>query len=289
MSQRIRVDSFAYRLVAPAVCLEAGLVGVPLIIGIYYSLFRVDYFKRGEFLGIGNYWAVLSSPEVLNSLWVTVVFSVSSLALTFGVGFALALYLEKDTRLNIFIRAVILIPYVISMMVGSLLLKWILVQDSGILPFLLSPFGLADLSILGNTRTAMAALVCNAAWRDSAFAMILLMAGLKSIPHQLYAAARVDGASLFFQFQKITLPLLRVPILITLIRLLIHFANVLTFALVLTGGGPNDATTTIGLTLYKLGFEYYRFGQANALAFLIFLFNIGMILLLIRFFREGTA
>ena len=128
----------------------------------------------------------------------------------------------------------------------------------------------------------MAALVFNAVWRDSAFAMILLLAGLKGISPQLYAAARVDGASAWYRFRRITLPLLRVPILITLVRLLIHFVNVLTFALILTGGGPNNATQTMGLAMYRIGFVDFRLGQANALAILVLLFNLVLIAVLLR-------
>jgi len=178
------------------------------------------------------------------------------------------------------------VPYVISMLVGSMLLKWLLSSDAGVITLALAPLGMGDVSILADPENAMAALVFNGVWRDSAFAMILLMAGLKAVPLQLYQAARVDGAGALYRFRRITLPLLRIPILITLIRLLIHFVNVLTFALVLTSGGPNEATTTIGLELYRIGFVDYRFGEANALAFLVFLFNIVLILILVRMFEQ---
>jgi ABC-type sugar transport system permease subunit len=151
---------------------------------------------------------------------------------------------------------------------------------------LLGPFGLGDYSILADPSAAMAALVSNAVWRDSAFAMIILLAGLKSIPGQLYAAARVDGAGVWMRFTRITLPLIRVPILIAVVRLLIHFVNVLTFALILTGGGPNNATQTLGLAMYRLGFIEFRLGEANALAILVFVFNILLIACNLALFRQ---
>jgi ABC-type sugar transport system permease subunit len=284
---RPSTDLFPYWLVLPLVLIELLLVGIPLAIGVFYSLHRVEFFQLDDFLGLRNYLSVLRSPEVLRSLSVTAVFTVFSLFFTFVVGFGLALHLERDSRYNVFLRAVVLVPHVISILVGSLLLKWILSLDAGILPLLLQPFGLADMSILGDPQRAMGALVFNGVWRDSAFGMVLLMAGLKSIPVQLYAAARVDGAGPLYRFRRITLPLMRVPILITVVRLVIHFVNVLTFALVLTGGGPGSATRTVSLQLYRLGFESYRFGQANALAFIMVLFNIVLILILVRLFRAG--
>jgi len=266
--------------------IEILFVGVPLVIGVYYSLHKADYFQLTDFVGFANYITVLQSPVVRESLAATAIFSIFSLALTFGVGLALALYLERDTRLHVFTRAVVLVPYTIAMLVGSLLLKWIFSKDAGIMYLALGPLGLPDISVLADPNSAMAALVYNAVWRDSAFAMILLMAGLKGIDVQLYAAARVDGASAWYRFRRITLPLLRVPILITLIRLLIHFVNVLTFALVLTGGGPNNATQTMGLAMYRMGFVDFRLGPANALAFLVLLFNLVLIFILLRLFRQ---
>jgi multiple sugar transport system permease protein len=228
---------------------------------------------------------------VLSSLAATAIFSTFALFFTMTVGMGLALHLERDTRWRVVVRAVALVPYVISMLVGSLLLRWIFSKDAGIMSVVLGPIGLGDLAILADPKTAMAALVFNAVWRDSAFAMIVLLAGLKSISPQLYDAARVDGAGYFYRFRRITLPLMRLSILIAVVRLLIHFVNVLTFALILTGGGPNSATQTTGLALYRLGFIEFRLGEANALAVLVFLFNlvlVGFNLLLFRQ-RRGPA
>ena len=281
-----RSSWYPYRFVLPVLAIEILFVGVPLIIGVYYSLHKADYFQLTEFVGLQNYWTVINSPVVRESLAATAIFSIFSLVITFGVGLALALYLERDTRLHVFTRAVVLVPYTIAMLVGSLLLKWIFTKDAGIMYLVLGPLGLPDISVLSDPNSAMAALVYNAVWRDSAFAMIMLMAGLKGINGQLYAAARVDGASAWYRFRRITLPLLRVPILITLIRLLIHFVNVLTFALILTGGGPNNATQTMGLAMYRMGFVDFRLGPANALAFLVLLFNLVLIFILLRLFRQ---
>src|SRR4051812_18819784 len=113
-----------YRYVMPLVAMEALFVAVPLCIGFYYSLHQADYFQITAFRGLQNYRAVLQSQLVQESLVATAVFALASLVLTFVLGFALALYLERDTRWHAFVRAVVLVPYVISMLVGSLLLKW---------------------------------------------------------------------------------------------------------------------------------------------------------------------
>lgn len=277
----------AYQMLIPALVLEGAFVLAPLAIGFWYSLHNVRFFRIRGFTGAENYWSVITSPLVLNSLIVTVVFSVAALILTFAIGFCLAIWLQRDTAGNVAMRAIVLVPYMIAMLVGSMLLKWIFAQESGLTPLLLGPFGHGDVSILSDPKTAMAALVYNAMWRDSAFAMIMLLAGLKSLPVQIFQAARVDGASSFYLFRRITLPLLRIPILITLVRLFIHFVNTLTFPLILTGGGPANATETVVLRMFRLGFQDNVLGQANALAVLIFAGNIILVAVLLFLFRQA--
>lgn len=271
----------------PAVVIEAALVLTPLAVGFWYSLNNVRFFRIRNFVGLDNYLAVISSPLVLNSLIVTAVFAISALVLTFFVGFALALWLERDTSTSVLMRVIVLVPYMISMLVGSMMLKWVFANESGLAPLLLAPFGVGDISILSEPKTAMAALVFNAMWRDGAFAMIMLLAALKSVPAQLFQAAQVDGASTFYILRRITIPLLRIPIMITIVRLFIHFVNTLTYPLILTGGGPADATETIVLRMFRLGFQDHLLGQANALAILIFAANVIMVAMLLALFRQA--
>ncbi|CAH1693185.1 ABC transmembrane type-1 domain-containing protein [Hyphomicrobiales bacterium] len=280
-----RQDKGAWGLVLPFLAIEFIFVAVPLGIGGWMSLHRVDFLKVKNFVGLQNYWDVINSPVVLNSLWLTTYFTFFALFFTFIVGFSLALFLERDGRLQVFGRAVVLVPFTISMLIGSMLLKWIFSREGGLLPLALQPLGMADASILADPSNAMGALVFNAMWRDAAHAMILLMAGLKSVPLQLYDAARVDGAGPVRRFVRITLPMMRLPILITCVRLILHFANILTFPLILTGGGPNDATNIIGLQLYRTGFQDFRLGIANAFALIVFVVNIALIMVVIRLFR----
>lgn len=276
-----------YRLIAPAVALEAGLVIGPLLVGFWYSLHNVRFFQIRSFVGWDNYIRVVTSPEVLESLAATTTFAFFSLILTFALGFALALWLERDGRSATLMRAVVLVPYMIAMLVGSMLLKWLFSQEAGLSQLALGPLGMGDVSILANPKSAMAALVFNAMWRDAAFAMIMLLAGLKSIPPSLHLAARVDGADAWMRFRRITLPLLRIPILITVVRLLIHFVNILTFPLILTGGGPGNATEVVVLRMFRLGFQDHILGPANALAILVFLANLALVAMLLLLFRRA--
>lgn len=283
---RRREDLAAYRFLIPAVAVEGAFVLLPILICLYNSFHRMDFLERRGFVGLDNYIAVVTSSYFLSSLGVTITFSLLALVVTFVLGFALALFLERDTRLNVLGRAIVLVPYVISMLVGSLLLRWLILPDAGLVPIALASMNIGETAILADPQNAMAALVYNAMWRDCAFATILLMAGLKSVPLQLYQAADIDGASRLYQFRRITLPLLKIPIQITLARLLIHFVNSVTFPLVLTNGGPNGATETMGLGLYRLGFTAFKFSEANAWAFMILVLNLFLIYGLFRFTKN---
>lgn len=279
----------AYRYLWPALALEACFVFAPLILSIYYSLHKVRYFELGAIVWLGNYVDVLSHPVFLNSLLVTLAFSLTALFFTFVTGFGLALFLNRDGPANVLLRTVVLIPYVIAMLVGSMLLKWLFSADAGLIAMANAYFSLSIPTILADPTYAMAALVANAIWRDSAFAMIMLMAGLKSISPSLIAAARIDGANQWMIFHRIILPLLKPAMLITMVRLLLHFANVLTFPLILTGGGPNNATDTVALRIFRVGFEDYDLGRANAMAILLCVFNVCAVMLLLAAFRKRKA
>jgi ABC-type sugar transport system permease subunit len=279
----------AYKYLWPALVLEAAFVFAPLLLSIWYSLHKVRYFELGAMVWLGNYLDVVTHPVFLNSLLVTALFSLTALFFTFLTGFALALFLNRDGPFSVLLRTVVLIPYVIAMLVGSLLLKWLFSADAGLIAMANAYLGMSIATILADPTYAMAALVANAIWRDSAFAMIMLMAGLKSIPPSLIDAAHIDGAGWWMTFRRIVLPLLKPAMLITMVRLLLHFANVLTFPLILTGGGPNNATDTVALRIFRVGFEDYDLGRANAMAILLCVFNVMAVMLLLAAFRKRNA
>lgn len=284
---RPRAAAFPWIYLLPFLLIEIVFVLWPLVMAGNYSFQNYDFFQASGYIGWDNYAAIFRDPLTLRALWVTFVFTVFSTGLTFFVGFGLAMLLERDGRWSSLMRAVVLVPYCISMLVGSLLLRWIFSEDAGLANLAFQAFGLPPTSILANANTAMAAMVANAIWRDSAFAMLLLLAGLKSIPPSLLWAARVDGGSYWYVFRRVVIPLMQVPIMITLTRLILFYMNILTFPLILTGGGPNGATETIVLRLYRIGFEEYKLGRANALALVLFAVNLLLVALLFFFFRRS--
>lgn len=286
-AQRAQVGSaFPWLYIAPLLLIEIGFVFVPLVLAAVVSFQKYDYFKFGGWVGLENYVWAMTDPVFLKTVGVTTTFTIFATGFTFFAGFGLAMLFELDSRLSVVMRTVVLVPYFISMLVGSLLLRWVFSEDAGLSTLAFQAIGAHPFSILANPHSAMVALVANAMWRDSAFAMMLLLAGLKSIPPNLLLAARVDGASYFYTFRRIVLPMMRIPILITVVRLALFYMNVLTFPLILTGGGPSGATETSVLRMYRLGFEDYAIGRANAVAILIFIVNLMIVIALMTLFRN---
>nr|WP_246628123.1 sugar ABC transporter permease [Paenibacillus oenotherae] len=240
------------------------------------------YLQLGDFVGLKNYIKVFTSDDIRSSISITFIVTFVGLFLSIITGTLLALWINSKKGFTAYIiQIVVLIPWVISMVVGALLWKWIF-NNLGLLNYVLNLIGFQSVDVLGNPRTAPVALIFVIAWRTVGFAMVLILAGLKSIPKELEEAGQVDGANKWRTFWLIKLPLLKTPIMVTSIILMLSNFNNVDVPMVLTGGGPGDATNVITMELYKQGFVYFNFGVASALSFVVLMVNILLITLYIR-------
>jgi len=258
----------------------------PVLYAVFLSLFKLRYFdlSRASFVGLGNYLSMWGDRYFRADFFHSVVFTLCSVAITFVVGLALALLFGRLGKVGLLLLSIVLIPWTISRVVGSLLWKWVFLEE-GLLAYFLSLLRLPSISLLSQPRTAMAALIFNAVWRTLGYATIFLYAGLKNIPEDIYKAAQVDGASGWYQLFHITLPLLKQVTLVVLSILTLSYFNEVTLPMTLTGGNPYRSTETLSLLLYRKGFSEFHTGYANALAVTMYLFNLFMVLLYIRILR----
>ncbi len=276
--------------VAPAVLLVLAIDVVPALWGFALSLFKIRYFTGGVWVGLGNYVAALQDPDFLHSLQVTVIFSACSVALCFGIALPLALLFERLGKLGVVLVAITLIPWIMSRVVVALLWRWMAdASEAGLLNYLIAPLGLGPFPFLSEPSGAMASLILVAVWRTLGFALILLFAGLKNIPSELYAAAKVDGATVWYRFATITMPLIKHPMLVVLSLLTLSFFNEIGLVVGLTNGGPIDATTTLSYLVYKEARISFNTGYANALAVILFGISMGLVTLYYRVLRTQPA
>jgi len=283
-----RIDWTPYLMVAPAVVVLSIFSLAPTLYGALVSLFNVQFVELLAFVGLDNYVTIFSSPDFWQSLRVTLVFTVFSVVLTVGLGFGLALLANRSRGLVPTFRTLAVVPWVTSYVVVYLIFKWILNYDDGLINVVLASSGLRKVGWLLDPTLAMGSLIVVDTWRNAPYAMILLLAGLQTIPDEIYEAAAADGASPWGAFWSMTLPLMKLPLAIVLVLLTIVNFNTLVAMLVLTGGGPGRSTEPLSLLMYNQAFSYFRMGPAASIAMFIFALNLVLSLGYVRLLRSET-
>lgn len=280
-------DPLPYLMVAPALLAVGAFSLLPTLYGVLVSLYRVEFVELLTFVGLRNYLEVLSDSRFWNSVRVSFTFTLGSVVLTLLAGFGLALLGNQKLRFRGAFRTIALLPWVSSYVVTYLLFRWILHSDFGLLNWIVvDGLGLPRVNWLGDPVLALAALIGVDVWRAAPYAMVLLLAGLQGIPHELYEAAAIDGATRVRAFSAVTLPLMRPTLLVLLVLLTIIDFNVVVAMLVLTGGGPGAATEAMSLRMYQEAFTYTRMGPASAIAMIIFAANLVLTAVYLRLLRS---
>jgi len=270
-------------LMAPALILLMFAMVLPLILNIYYSFYNLDYMKFKGPVGFKYYRQFLADPNFYRSLGITLLISLSAVTISMFFGTLLALWVDKRNGVLAYIIELVgLIPWAISMVVASMLWKWMFNGEMGLFNFIITKFGLKPINVFSTASSSIASVIFVMAWRTMGYSMILMLAGLKGIPHDIVQAAEVDGASSSEIFWKVKLPLIKTPLLISSIVITMSNFNNNIIPLVLTGGGPGNATNVLTLRMYQLGFEYYQFGKASALSVLIFIINIILVVAYVK-------
>jgi ABC-type sugar transport system permease subunit len=261
--------------VTPAMLLIALVLIAPAIYGVYFSLFDIKHLQANKFIWFKNYEYLFTDPQFPEVVLRSLVFSVFAVGLTIVVGLAAAVWVNRlRGPFALAVQILIVLPWVISHVVGALLYKWVFVIDLGVGRYLMQQMGFRSYEPLSDPNQAMVVLIIYAVWRSLGFAMLLLLAGLKSIPGDLYEAAHVDGASAWQRFTQITLPMLRTPVLITLVVLTVSNLNNVEGPLVVTGGGPAGATNILPFDLYTRAFARFDYSTGMALGISMFVANI---------------
>lgn len=271
-----------YRYVAPALGLLGGVALFPLLYVIYLSFHRrLLIFDISKFVGLENYRFLLQDDRFWNALQNTAYFTGVSVSAQLLLGLGIALLLNRSFRGKDWVRALVLVPWVIPTVVSARMWEWIYNPEFGILNFLLG----AKVNWLGTPGLALHAAIFADVWKTTPFVVILLLAGLQIIPRELYQAARVDGAGAWAAFRRITLPLLMPVLLVALVFRMLDAWRVFDVIYVLTGGGPANTTETLSLYAYKMLFQTLQFGYGSALSVVTFLSAGGITVFFLKLYR----
>lgn len=251
-------------MVAPAVVILAGVAVYPILAAAWLSLHRmILVFHERSFTGVDNYAFLLRDARFWSALGNTAYFAFVAVALELALGLGFALLLSAAVPGRGLLRAAILVPWAIPTVVSARLWAWLLNADHGLLTRLLP---LSDVNLLGTPGYAMHAAILVDVWKTTPFVALLLLAGLQTIPEDVYRAAEIDGASRLRAFRSITLPMLRPAIAVTLVFRTLDAFRVFDAVYVLTEGGPANTTETLSIYAYKTLMRSGDFGYGSALS-----------------------
>jgi ABC-type sugar transport system permease subunit len=293
---RTREGRLALALLAPSIIVVFGIVIYPILKTLYTSFYAVDTPFPGHFpfVGFRNYTFALSHSEFWSAIERTAYFTVVStgLELVFGMGIALLLYAPLRGRW--LFRTIVVLPWALPTIVNGAMWRYFFNAQYGVVNAALTQLGISSSyhAWLSSPFQALNIVIMADVWKNTSLVAFFLLAGLTTIPRDLYEAARIDGYGPWGAFVHITLPLLRPVIVVVLVLRTIEAFKVFDIIYVMTGGGPANGTQSIAYYTYQRAFSDEYFGYGSALAYLMVLFILGFAVLYIRMLRSdayGTA
>ena len=270
----------------PAAALLALFFAYPLAVSLLQSLFRTSG-GVSTFVGFDQYARMLRDPLVLKSLGNALLILVVQVPIMIALAVGLAYLLNQAwLRFRAGFRLLTFLPSITTLVAYSVVFRVIMTTDGGMLNQFLALFGAGPIDWLNNEWWARVAVIASITWRWTGYNMVIILAGLQSIPPELYEAARIDGAGRWRTFRHIVVPQLRPVLIFTSVTSTIGALQLFDENFILTGGGPNNATLTPVLYLYKVGFQQFDFGYASAIAWMLVILTGIIALIQFRIMRE---
>jgi ABC-type sugar transport system permease subunit len=240
---------------------------IPALSALYLSFTDFTGVAKPKWIGLANYLELARDPSFRHALFNTIVYTLGVAVPSTLFGLGIALLLNTTILFRGLFRTLFFLPAVVSFVSVAVIWSYILNSQFGILNYALSVFGIKKILWLDSSDWAMLSLILIGIWKSIGYTTTIYLAGLQGIPHELHEAAKVDGARVIERFLDITWPLLLpITVFVLLMTAIVGF-QAFDQVLVLTAGGPAQATTTVVLETYKNAFEFLRFGYASAMAF----------------------
>lgn len=256
-----------YVLIAPAMVVLFSIWAYPSIMNFYYSFWEMNYGQLNSFIGLKNYLNLLADARFWNALGNTFIFVFACVVLELILGLIVALILSKySVRARQILGSVIFLPYMVAQSVAGIIWRLLWNYDYGLINYIIGFLGIAPQLWLSDPVLAKVAVIVTEVWRNVPFMIMVLLAGIISMPSEPFEAAKVDGASPFQIFKNLTIPLLAPSILTGLLFRTVFAIRIFDTVFTLTKGGPGEATTPLGLLIYQNNFGYFRNGYASAIA-----------------------
>ena len=287
--------SAAWWFVAPALLVIGVFFFLPVVAALALSFTDFDIYALADphnlrLVGLRNYVQLLRTPLFWQAFGNTLYFVVVGVPLSLGVSFGAALLLHaRVARWPAFFRTALFAPVVTTLVAVAVIWRYLLHPHYGLLNYALGQLGIPAVDWLGDPRWAMPAIIMLAVWKNFGYNMIILLAGLQSIPEQLYEAARLDGASVWRQLRHVTLPMLAPIVAMVNILTIAGYFQLFAEPYVMTQGGPLQSTVSVLYFMYEEGFKWWNLGSASAVAFVLFVFIFALTAVQLRLTRWRAA
>jgi multiple sugar transport system permease protein len=274
--------TFKHGMVAPLVALFLGVVGFPLGYAFYLSVtnYRLTEHGAPKFVGAKNYLATLQDGAFWHAFGTTALFVCVAVSLELVIGLAIALALQKQRWARDLTRSMLLAPMFITPIAVGLIFRFLLNDQIGAIPTMLRGIGI-DYDFFGPGR-ALFTLAFIDVWQWTPFMVLLLLAGLESIPREPLEAARVDGAGGWYVLRRVTLPLLAPVLVVAILLRCLDAMKVFEYVFATTRGGPGTETETLQYFVYQTGIQFFRLGSASSMAFVVLLLVLTIIIIVFR-------
>lgn len=264
-------DRSRFAFLLPAAIWVLAFTIFPLLYAVFNSFWSFRFGRRNAFIGFDNYARLFTDENLRNGLWVTIIFVISTVAIQMVMGFGLALLLNREIRGRNILRAIMILPLFATPVALGYLGITIFYETNGPINVMLRQIGIANVPWLSNPFWAKVAIILVDIWQWAPFVFLVSLAGLQSLPQDIYEAAAVDGAGGVQLFRRITLPLMAPTLWLILLLRLVDAFKVFDIPMSLTLGGPGRATEVYSMYTYRTGMRFFDHGYAAAQGFLLLL------------------
>jgi multiple sugar transport system permease protein len=278
----------AWLFLLPSMIGFVTFYAVPAVRGVLISLTDWDLLREPKYIGLANYEKLIADEQFWQALSTTIYYVLLNIPLQTVLALALAVAMDRLTS-SIFVRGVLVLPWLVPNVVVAMLWLWMLDPQLGLVNQILGVFGIERLPFLGSPDQAMPSVAGINIWRHVGYTALLLFAGLQTIPKDVYEAGSIDGAGEGRMFLSITIPLLRPVLVFVLVTSIIGSFQIFDTIAITTKGGPIDATRVIYWYIYEQGFNRFNMGYATTLAFVLFLLLLIITFIQLRYFRADSS
>jgi sn-glycerol 3-phosphate transport system permease protein len=253
----------AYALLAPSAVFLLAFTYWP-VLQVLASSLTVRAFGGVAHWGFDNYARLFADPHFAQAVWNNTVFALGTIVPSLVLAMAFALGLRASTRVNAVLRTLLVLPLLIPLVAAASLFIFIFLPGAGLLDYYLARFGLAETNWLGDPSLALGSIIAITVWKNTGYYMLFFLAGLAGMPQDLIDAAKIDGAHALQRFRHITLPLLGPTIAFVLVIAILNVLTQVDHVIVMTQGGPSDATSLLLYYIYQQAHQNFDVGLASA-------------------------